>query len=236
MNPSVALLVGALFGMAAGILLVPVTRRELTASLARATARASENGAEAEIPADAIDPPRLGRRQWLAVAGASGIIPAFLLYRVGWSLLALPPLLMLVGLVQLGYCDVTRRLLPKTLVYALGAVVVASSVAVAAAVPDWHKLVHATFGGLIFFAIFFFINLMNPRWIAYGDVRLALVVGFGLAWVSPMALIDGFFYANLMAAVVGLVLIALHRAKRGSGLPFGLYLALASALVLVIWS
>ena len=67
---------------------------------------------------------------------------------------------------------------------------------------------------------------MNPRWIAYGDVRLSLVVGFGLAWVSPMALVDGFFYANLMAAVVGLVLIGLHRAKRGSALPFGLYLGL----------
>ena len=58
---------------------------------------------------------------------------------------------------------------------------------------------------------------MNPRWIAYGDVRLSLVVGFGLAWVSPMALLDGFFYANLMAAVVGLVLIGLHRAKRALG-------------------
>jgi leader peptidase (prepilin peptidase) / N-methyltransferase len=89
---------------------------------------------------------------------------------------------------------------------------------------------------LAFFAVFLFINLMNPRWIAYGDVRLSLVVGFGLAWVSPMALLDGFFYANLMAAVVGLVLIGLHRAKRRSGLPFGLYLAVAAALVLVIWS
>jgi leader peptidase (prepilin peptidase)/N-methyltransferase len=89
---------------------------------------------------------------------------------------------------------------------------------------------------LAFFAVFFFINLMNPRWIAYGDVRLSLVVGFGLAWVSPMALLDCFFYANLMAAVVGLVLIGLHRASRGAGLPFGLYLAVAAALVLVIWS
>ena len=68
-----------------------------------------------------VDAPRIGRRQWLALAAASGVIPAFMLYRVGWSLLALPPLLMLVGLVQLAYCDLTRRLLPKTLVYALGA-------------------------------------------------------------------------------------------------------------------
>lgn len=235
MSPSLALLVGAVFGMAAGSLLVPLTRRELAASLARAAAGQASSAEMADAAVD-VDPPSIGRRQWLGLAAASGIIPAFLLYRVGWSLLTLPPLVMLVGLVQLAYCDITRRLLPKTLVYALSGVVIASGVAVAAAVPDWEKLVHATLGGLALFAVLFFINLMNPRWIAYGDVRLALVVGFGLAWVSPMALVDGFFYANLMAAVVGLVLIGLQRAKRGSGLPFGLYLALAAALVLVIWS
>lgn len=235
MSPSLALLIGAVFGMAAGSLLVPLTRRELAASLTRAAAGQTSSAGGADATAE-FEPPSIGRRQWLALAVASGVIPAFLLYRVGWSLLALPPLLMLVGLVQLAYCDLARRLLPKTLVYALSAVVFASGVAVAAAVPDWEKLVHATLGGLILFAVLFFINLMNPRWIAYGDVRLSLVVGFGLAWVSPMALVDGFFYANLMAAVAGLVLIGLHRAKRGSALPFGLYLALAAALVLVIWS
>ena len=36
------------------------------------------------------------------------------------------------------------------------------------------------------------INLMNPRWMAFGDVRLSLVFGFGLAWVSPIALLQGF--------------------------------------------
>ncbi len=239
MSPNIALLVGAAFGIAAGSLLVPLTRRELASSLARAAAgkvsALDAAGAAPEAP-DLLEAPRIGRRQWLALAAASGIIPALILYRVGWSLTAIPPLLMLVGLVQLAYCDLTRRLLPKTLVYALGGVVIASGVAVAIAGPEWKELIHATLGGLAFFAVFFFINLMNPRWIAYGDVRLSLVVGFGLAWVSPMALLDCFFYANLMAAVVGLVLIGLHRASRGVGLPFGLYLAVAAALVLVIWS
>ena len=39
MSTTVALLVGAAFGIAAGSLLVPLTRRELTASLARAGGR-----------------------------------------------------------------------------------------------------------------------------------------------------------------------------------------------------
>ena len=125
-------------------------------------------------------------------AVASGLIPAYVLYRVGWSLLALPPLLLLVGLVQLAYCDLTRRLLPKTLVYALERRGDRERVAVAAVVPELGATgARAALGGLAFFAVFFVINLMNPRWIAYGDVRLSLVVGFGLAWVSPMALARG---------------------------------------------
>ena len=80
------------------------------------------------------------------------------------------------------------------------------------------------------------INVMNPRLLAFGDVRLSLVVGFGLAWVSPVALLEGFFFANLLAAFIGFALIATHRAERGSAVPFGFYLALGAALVLVTWS
>ena len=86
---------------------------------------------------------------------------------------------------------------------------------------------------LALFTLFFVINLTNPRWIAFGDVRLSLVVGFGLAWVSPIALLQGFLVANLLAAVVGCALIAAHRAERRSAVPFGLYLALGAALVLI---
>ena len=93
---------------------------------------------------------------------------------MGWSLTALPPLILAVGLIQLSYCDITRRLLPKTMVYGLTGIVVASSIAVAAQNHMWERLKIATIGGLVFFAIFLIINLMNPRWMAFGDVRLSL--------------------------------------------------------------
>ena len=159
-----------------------------------------------------------------------------MLHRVGWSIIALPPLLLLVGLVQLAYCDLTHRLLPKTLVYALSAAVIVSGVIIAGVMHEWQRLLVAALGGIAFFALFFVINLMNPRWMAFGDVRLSLVVGFGLAWVSPVALLEGFFFANLLAAVIGFALIATHRAERRSAVPFGFYLALGAALVLVTWS
>jgi len=55
------------------------------------------------------------------------IAAAYVLHKVGWSPNALPPLLLLIGLIQLAYCDLTLRLLPKTLVYALSLVVIASA-------------------------------------------------------------------------------------------------------------
>jgi len=230
MSAPITLLGGAALGMAVGSLLLPLTRRELAASVARSH---SDNAPVA--PAEHA-PPRVSWGHGVALAAASGLLPGFVLHRVGWSIIALPPLLLLVGLVQLAYCDLTRRLLPKTLVYALSAAVIVSGVVIAGVMHEWQRLLVATLGGLAFFALFFVINLVNPRWMAFGDVRLSLVVGFGLAWVSPIALLEGFFLANLLAAVVGFGLIAAHRAERGSAVPFGLYLALGAALVLVTWS
>jgi leader peptidase (prepilin peptidase)/N-methyltransferase len=223
---------GAALGMAAGSLLVPVTRRELAA----AVHRSSRSTTDTSVAVDDHAPPRIRRSHWLVLAALSGLLPAYVLHQVGWSPNAVPPLLLLIGLIQLAYCDLTRRLLPKTLVYALSTVVIASGVTVAVATSEWDRLLGAALGGLVAFAVFFAINLMNPRWMAFGDVRLSFVYGFGLAWVSPMALFQGFLYANLLAVVVGLILIAVHRADRRSALPFGLYMALGAALVLLQWS
>jgi leader peptidase (prepilin peptidase)/N-methyltransferase len=122
------------------------------------------------------------------------------------------------------------------MVYALSVVVIASGVLVAASTTEWRRFLVATLGALAAFTLFFGINLTNPRWMAFGDVRLSLVFGFGLAWLSPMALFRAFFYANMLALVIGVALIALNRAHRRSALPFGFYMALGAGLVLLLWS
>jgi prepilin signal peptidase PulO-like enzyme (type II secretory pathway) len=246
MSSSATLLGGAVIGMAVGALLVPFTRRELAASVARSTGSGSDalctaaaTGSTASATTTTVAPTEpLPIATWhrVALVVVSGLVPAYVLHQVGWSIIALPPLLLLVGLIQLAYCDLTRRLLPKTLVYAVSATVIVSGIVIAGVMHEWQRLVVASVGGAVFFAILFGMNLMNPRWIAFGDVRLSLVIGFGLAWVSPVALLEGFFFTNLFAAVIGLSLIAAHRADRKSAVPFGLYLALGTALVLLTWS
>jgi len=232
MSAPITLLAGAAVGMAAGSLLVPLTRRELAAAVHR-------SGALSEAVSETVDedgPPPVAWGHWVALAVVSGLLPAYVLHRVGWSPNALPPLLLFIGLMQLSYCDLTHRLLPKTLVYALTAVVIGTGCLVAIFTGEWERLLFASLGGMVAFALFFLVNLMNPRWMGFGDVRLSLVFGFGLAWVSPMALLQAFLYANVLAIVVGFVLIAAHRANRRSALPFGLYMALGAALVLLTWS
>jgi leader peptidase (prepilin peptidase)/N-methyltransferase len=237
MSAPLTVLGGAAIGMAAGSLIVPFTRRSLAASVARASvAGPASSSAPAITATDAVEPPRITTRQWALLAVVSGLLPAYVLHKVGWSIIAFPPLLLLVGLVQLAYCDLVQRLLPKALVWALSAAVIVSGIAIAGVMHEWERLVIASLGGAAFFALFFVINLMNPRWMAFGDVRLSLVVGFGLAWVSWIALIEALFFANLLAVIVGFSLIAAHKAERRSAVPFGLYLALGTALVLVTWS
>ena len=193
MSASVTLLGGAALGVAAGSLLVPLTRRELAASVARSS---SDHVA---APRAVTAAPRIPAGHRVALAAASGLLPAYVLHRVGWSIIALPPCCCSSAWCNSPYCDLTRRLLPKTLVYALSAAVIVSGVVVAGVTHEWQRLLVASLGGLAFFALFFVVNLMNPRWLAFGDVRLSLVVGFGLAWVSPIALLEGFFFANLLA-------------------------------------
>jgi len=234
MSTPATLIGGALIGAACGALMVPFTSRELAASLARA---GESHGAGTDTTA-APEPsaPHITTRQRIALAVASGLLPAYVLHRVGWSVIAVPPLLLLIGLIQLAYCDLTRRLLPKTLVWALTAAVMVSGVVIAGVMHEWQRLIVATVGGLALFGLFFVINLMNPRWMGFGDVRLSLVVGFGLAWVSATALLEGFFLANALGAVAGIVLMVTHRAERDHAVPFGLYLALATAIVLLTWA
>ncbi len=224
MIDGLALVGGAAVGMAIGAALVPVTRRELAAAVARSNDTTRETA-----------PPVVPWHRVVLVV-ASGLLPGLVLARAGWSVIALPPLFLLLGLVPLAYCDLTQLLLPKTMVHATTALVAINLLVATAATGQWHRGIAAVLCALGLFAVLLAINMVNPAWIAFGDVRLAPAVGLGLAWISPLALLQGFFLANLLAAVVGLVLMIGNRAGRKTVLPFGLFLALASAVVVFAWS
>ena len=99
----------------------------------------------------------------------------------------------------------------------------------------WHFIV-GIFCAATWWLAFFLINLVSPRLLGFGDVRLALVLGMGLGWLGVDAALVGFFVANLVGAIVGVTLIATKRARRDQPIPYGIYLAAGTVITVIAWS
>ncbi len=144
---------------------------------------------------------------------------------------ALPAYLVLfAGLLALSVIDVETMLLPKVIVWPLSLMVGALFVMAAAITGHWHDLVVGAVSGAAWFGLFYVMWLISPRLLGFGDVRLAPVLGLALGWLGWREVVLGFFAANLIGAVVGIVLIASHRMTRQQRIPYGVFLAAGCAV------
>ena len=148
--------------------------------------------------------------------GAHWVLPAYLAF--------------LAGLLALAAIDLEQLLLPKRIVYTTLIIVSGLFIVAAGATGEWHRLGTAFASGAGAFAAFFTLNFINPRWLGFGDVRLALLMGVGLGWLGPGTALLGFFLGFLLGAVVGVALIAAKRLERRSPVPFGVFLSAGAAL------
>lgn len=148
---------------------------------------------------------------------------------------ALPAFLVLfAGLVALSWIDVQCLVLPKAVVWPVSGAVAALLLVAAAVTGDWHDLwVGAACAGA-WFVVFYALWLISPRVLGFGDVRLTLVLGLALGWLGWREVILGFFAANLIGAVIGVALILSRRIERQQRIPYGVFLALGTA-VAVYW-
>ena len=113
-----------------------------------------------------------------------GLVCALIGLRFGISWTGVGEAVLAVGLVALGFIDLDHMLLPKKIVYATLTVVAVIFVAGAVAGSEWHKLLVAVISGVVPWALFFAINFASPKAMGFGDVRLALLMGFGLGWLG----------------------------------------------------
>jgi leader peptidase (prepilin peptidase) / N-methyltransferase len=147
-----------------------------------------------------------------------------------WDLPAF--LVFLATLLALSAIDVELMILPKVIIFpSLFAVAVLLTVD-AAVTNDWHRLLIAALCGAGWFVLFFVINFASPRALGFGDVRLSTVLGLCLGWLGIRYVILGFFAANLVGAVLGLVLIATKKMSREQPIPYGVFLAAGAAIAL----
>jgi len=148
---------------------------------------------------------------------------------------ALPALLaMLAGLLALACIDLETMRLPRRIVYTLLGVVAVLLLAAAVATGDYRSLWIATACAAAWFLLFYAINRADERFLGFGDVRLALVLGLGLGWLGVTSALIGFFAANILGAAVGLALIAAHRMRRDHPIPYGVFLALGAAVAIFV--
>jgi leader peptidase (prepilin peptidase)/N-methyltransferase len=143
-------------------------------------------------------------------------------FGLNWTLPAF--LVLVAGLLALACTDLEHSLLPKRIVYPLFGLVGVLLMLAAAVTGDWDRLLVAIACAAAWFAVFLAINLYDRRWLGFGDVRLAPVLGLGLGWLGVRYVVLGFFAANLIGAVIGLSLIAAKRMKRSSRFPYGVFL------------
>lgn len=168
--------------------------------------------------------------RYLVVELMGGALFAGLAARLGynWDLPAF--LALLSGLLALACIDLEHLLLPKKVIYPTLVIVAVFLVIAAAAYDSWDKLLVAVICAVGWFVAFFLLNLVSPRALGFGDVRLAPLLGLGLGWLGWRYVILGFFAGNVIGAVVGVVLIATKRMDRKQPVPYGVFLALGVAV------
>jgi leader peptidase (prepilin peptidase) / N-methyltransferase len=74
--------------------------------------------------------------------------------------------------------------------------------------------------------------LIYPNGVGWGDVKLSGLIGLYLGWLGVRTLVTGLFLGYLLAAVIGIFLLATRRATRRSQVPFGPFM-LAGALLAI---
>ena len=181
-----------------------------------------------ELYADVAELPGLRWKAALACGVAAGLMGG----RIGWH----PALLFLVYLVPvcvaLSVIDWRTRYLPTWLIAPSYVVVAALAVLAALITSDWEALMLSAIGWVSAY-LFFAVLWLLPGGMAYGDVRLAGVLGMALGWLGVPQLVLGLYTGFLLGGVVGLVLNAVkvfhHRHS-----PFGPHMVLGALLGVVV--
>jgi leader peptidase (prepilin peptidase)/N-methyltransferase len=170
--------------------------------------------------------------RYVLVEIAGGVLFAGAAARLGFNWTLPATLVLLASLLALACIDLEHMLLPKGIVYPSALIVLGLLTLAAAMTGEWHRLLVAAICAAVWFAVFFAMNAASPRALGFGDVRLAPLLGLGLGWFGWPYVVLGFFSANLLGAVIGIVLIATKRINRHQQIPYGVFLAAGAALAI----
>jgi leader peptidase (prepilin peptidase) / N-methyltransferase len=142
-------------------------------------------------------------------------------------------------LIPLAVIDLRVQRLPRPLVLMLYPVVLIGLALDSILGPLPPGLAGALLGALIGLAVWTLVIgglwwFTRGRGMGFGDVTLAPALGASLGWVSPWLAVFGLLTAFMVGALVGAVLLLSGRARRGSRVPFGPFLALGWVMAVTV--
>lgn len=123
--------------------------------------------------------------------------------------------------VALAMIDLDTHTLPNRIVlpgYAVGVVLLGASGTLSG---DGGALLRAGVGMAAMWLLYLTMALAYPGGMGFGDVKLAGVLGLFLGFLGWQQLIVGAFAAFIFGGIFSLGLLALRKANRRSGIPFG---------------
>ena len=170
----------------------------------------------------------------LALALPAAALLAAGVLRFSWS--ALLPAYCYLALVSvpLAVIDALSHRLPDRLTLPSYPIALALLGGAALTVPaGGQHFLHALAGLAACAAFYGVLWLISPASIGLGDVKLAGVLGLYLGWFGARAAVIGLLGGFVLAAVVGVILIAARRATRKSHIPFGPFMLAATLAVLL---
>ncbi|MDB6427853.1 A24 family peptidase [Curtobacterium sp. 20TX0008] len=123
--------------------------------------------------------------------------------------------------VALSLIDLDTHRLPNAVVYPAAVVLLVLLGAVSAVSGDWGALLRGLLGAVVLGGAYLVLALAVPGGMGLGDVKLAVVLGLVLAYLGWGPLAVGAFGGFLVGGTVAIALVAVGRARMGSGVPFG---------------
>ena len=168
------------------------------------------------------------------VEASCAVLFAAVAARFGWSW-ALPAYLVLTAaLLAISIIDLEHFIVPDRITVPLTVSALALLGLAAAADRNGWRFGRTLLGGVAFFVFLFFLNIVYPKGMGMGDVKLSFSLGLYLGWLGWGQVFLGGFLAFLLGAVIGLGLIAAGIKGRKDFVPFGPFLA-AGTLIVVLW-
>jgi leader peptidase (prepilin peptidase)/N-methyltransferase len=176
-----------------------------------------------------------GTRRALLIQLACAALFAAAALRFGFTP-ALPAWLVLfAALLAISVIDLEHYIVPNRILIPLTAAAVPLlAFAVLGDDAGVEDFVRGLLGGAVGLTVMFVLNLISPRGMGMGDVKMSFPLGLYLGFLGWGEVVLGFFAAFLLGALVGLALIALKRRGRKDAVPFGPFLA-AGTILAALW-